>query len=1291
MNTEPPPTPPEDGAPDDGPPEEIANRVEEVTGQFLRDLQAGQATSIERLVAQHPELAPHLEGRLRLCRAIFMVTRQKPPREETPRAERTVDSGGLSPNTQLHPFAFRIPCPHCGHKVQVIDEQAHEVTCHRCGSSVKVLNRPRSTKATAPPMPARLGHFNVLRVLGEGGFGVVYLGHDTQLDRLAALKVPRNGFFGSIDDEQRFFREAKHVAKLKHPHIAQVYEVSEERSTPFIASEYIEGLTLRDHAKNHTLSFTEMAELIIQVAEAVDFAHRHKIIHRDLKTSNILVGPDQHAYVVDFGLSRRDDVEMTITIDGALIGTLQYMSPEQVSGQTNAAGPLSDVYALGVILYELLCNELPFHGTKRMLIDQVIHDEPRNPRRLNENVPKDLETIALKAMAKKANQRYASAQHLADDLKRWLKHEPIHARPISPLAHAWSWCMRHPAVSLMSAAIVALLLLTTGLSIGWALEQARLTKQEKQARDDSEHRLVELQTQNGLHAMERNDQAQSAFWLSEALANRDTPANRTRIGMIQDRLPKLVQLWATGTNVDLIAFDADGKRVSIASYGGRVQVFDFPSQQKVFDEKVGKLDHIELSPGGQQLLACSGENHALLWNVPRGQPVRLLAHTSKVVSARFAADGQSIATGGFDGFARIWNASDGQLKAEHKFDGLRVVSVELIPGTTQAIVVTETDSPEDLESKLSIWDVANDKIVVDGLKHDSHIIALKLFSDQQQINCATRSGKIHRWQLPTGQAIGEPLTLPGASAYVMFEKPDRALAVSEGLHAQAWNLTTGQPVGLPIRGHASAAAAVTDAAHNMLAMGGSDGWIGVYWQLNGAPVCGGLRGGEHVSQLLFAPDSRRLAVGGRNGLLQIWDLAASAPNAHTLQHQAAVRGAHYTLDGSRCLTVDISGKGYLWNTANGQQLSNAITHEGPILDSLLSTDGKVFITAGADQTVRLWNALDGSPIGAPLVHTSTVFDIALNSKGDLLMTGCDDGTVSFWKIGSIDPPQQTIAGKHAARVADLAFSPDGSVAISISEHGELLGWDPALRQSKFGRFPNNPPLVFCDFMPDGQTAFTCDMQNSAQFWNLAEQRVTGVLPCIGTVNMALAYAKGQRMITCETGGATRLWLKRDETFELAGLVQDPTIQSMRWAALNARQDQLAVAGGALNSAGACLLWDLAELRPLSPPLLHRDFVRQVAFHPQGRQLLTASSDKTARLWALVSNELPTADAMRFARLIAQVRRDETGRTSHMSAEEQVREFNDLRQLYPAYFAVDAEDQRLWAVEVELHRMQGISP
>lgn len=1269
------------------PPEEINVRIEQLTKEYLSELQKDLTADFARWVAKHPELAPHLEARLKLCRAIFLVTRQSHFTEDEVSAASTLDLDRLSPNTLSHPFAFRIRCPHCGHRVQVIDEQTPEVVCHSCGSSVKVTTRPKPGKLTAPPMPQKLGHFEILRVLGEGGFGIVYLGHDPKLERLVAIKVPRNRFFGSIEEESRFFREAKHVAQLRHPNIAQVYEISDNRLSPFIASEYIDGMTLRDHAKNRTLSFQEMVEIMVQVAEAVEFAHQRKIVHRDLKTSNILIGPNQRAYVVDFGLSRRDDVEMTVTIDGALVGTLQYMAPEQAASQGDAIGPHSDVYSLGVILYELLCNELPFHGTKRMLIDQVIHDEPRSPRRLNENVPKDLETIAMKAMAKKPTGRYATAQDLAEDLKRWLRSEPIRARPISTLARSWSWCRRHPTVASLATAVATLLLLATGLSIGWGVEQSRRFTIQTQARLDSERREAELLTQNGMHALEQNDLAKSAFWLTEALSLHDTSTSRVRLGMIQDRLPKLVHLWSTSANVDIIAFDKAGKHVAVAAYDGQVQVFNLATRLREFNQTFPRLSQMELSPSGQYLIVCGNENHAQLWDVSKGVLVQQLAHTDYVVSAHFHPDSNSVVTGGFDGFARIWNTADGGLQAEHKFETRQVASVDFPPVKGQVIVTTH--GKDDTKQQVAVWDHESDKLLCAGLEHDSSIIAIQVFDEGKRLHCASRSGTISRWQLPSGEAVGEPLRLPTTPSRVFFEQPDQAIAITDDMVAQIWDLQTGQPLGLPIRGRSNLASAATDPAHNLLALGSNDGWLGIYWQLNGAPAAGSLSCGEHVSQLQFHPDSRQLAVGSQDGVLQIWDLAAAAPTALTLEHSDEVRNALYTRDGQYCFTIDNSGQGHLWNTATGQKLDAVIRHDGTILDCWLSEDGKLFVTAGADKTIKLWNTQDGSPLGEPLVHESPVTDVAIHTNGDLLIAGCRDGTISFWTIGRNDPPQQTVVGKHADFVAEVAFSPKGDLAISTSENGEMLCWDTATKRAKYGRFPNNAPYSYCGFMPDGQTTFTCDAQNAVKLWSLQNQTVLQTLPCIGSVNMALWYEQGRRLVTCETSGTARLWHKPKNAFQLQSIIQHPAIQSMRWAALNQPGSQLALSGGILDvnrqaSTGACILWDLAEDRPLAPPLLHLDFVRRVAFHPEGHQLLTASFDKTARLWQIVENELPAEDAKRIARLAVRTNREEDGLIRVATPEEQSQEFEALRKQHPKTFACDAEELRLWEIEVRLH-------
>ena len=257
------------------------------------------------------------------------------------------------------------------------------------------------------------------------------------------MKLLRDGRFTEPIEEERFLREARSAAQLHHPGIVAVHDVGRDHETLYIVSELVRGPSLMERLRRERLSFRESADLIGQVSDALDYAHRQGVIHRDVKPSNILLEESGAAgrvapRLMDFGLALRDAGEVTMTVDGQVLGTPAYMSPEQVR-DPHAVDGRSDVYSLGVILYELLTGELPFRGTTRMLLAQVVSDEPRPPRRLNERIPRDLETICLKCLRKAASRRYRSAASLAADLRRWLSGHPILARPVGRLERLWLW------------------------------------------------------------------------------------------------------------------------------------------------------------------------------------------------------------------------------------------------------------------------------------------------------------------------------------------------------------------------------------------------------------------------------------------------------------------------------------------------------------------------------------------------------------------------------------------------------------------------------------------------------------------------------------------------------------------------------------------------------------------------------------------------------------------------------------------------------------------------------------
>jgi serine/threonine protein kinase len=442
---------------------------------------------------------------------------------------------------QGQPVAAEELCGDCPEMIEEVRQQIQALEAMEAllgmgeGSTADAAEElgPSEAAAGYPRVPG----YEVLEILGQGGMGVVYKARQLALGRLVALKMLLAGPHARPEQRARFRTEAEAAARLRHPHVVQIYEVGEHQGQPYFAMEYVDGDSLAQRLAGTLLPARQAAELTATLADAVHAAHQQGIVHRDLKPANILIadcrlqiadcknGPDQFAIcnlqsaikVTDFGLARRlDDAAAGPTQSGAILGTPSYLAPEQAAGKTHTVGPAADVYALGAILYEMLAGRPPFQGESTLeTLDQVRTQEPVPPSQLRPKVPRDLETICLKCLQKEPARRYGSADELAADLRRFLAGQPICARPTPHWEKAVKWARREPALAGLLAvsglATASLLGLWLGFTIQLRAERNHAVALEQEARKnlalaEQQRRLAEQNQQTAEYQRNRAEE-----------------------------------------------------------------------------------------------------------------------------------------------------------------------------------------------------------------------------------------------------------------------------------------------------------------------------------------------------------------------------------------------------------------------------------------------------------------------------------------------------------------------------------------------------------------------------------------------------------------------------------------------------------------------------------------------------------------------------------------------------------------------------------------------------------------
>src|SRR3989454_4135158 len=344
------------------------------------------------------------------------------------------------------------------------------------GSAEDVSNVTTAPQIKKAPRPAKtlmdFGDYELLEQIGRGGQGVVFRARQKSLNRIVALKVIGLGHWATEAHLKRFRLEAEAAARLEHPGIVPIHEVGEREGQCYFSMKFVEGGQLDEVVRRTPMSIRQAVELIAKVTRTVHYAHEHGILHRDIKPGNILLDAKGEPHLTDFGLARLVESESTVTHTLEVLGTPSYMAPEQAVGNNAVVSSATDVYGLGAVLYQLLTGQPPFAGgTTYVTIKLLLDTEPRSPRLLNPKIDRDLSTICLKCLEKDSQRRYPSALALAEDIERWLKHEPIQARRAGVFTRGRKWVRRNPTSALLAASLVAL-----AAASGWIVWKSELIR-----------------------------------------------------------------------------------------------------------------------------------------------------------------------------------------------------------------------------------------------------------------------------------------------------------------------------------------------------------------------------------------------------------------------------------------------------------------------------------------------------------------------------------------------------------------------------------------------------------------------------------------------------------------------------------------------------------------------------------------------------------------------------------------------------------------------------------------------